>query len=87
MLEGFEISGPAGPLLLKSPVIQGVSVGHRRALEDFGRAVDRLRFRPAIDRTYRFDQALDAFAHLDRGPFGKVVILAERAVGARTRGR
>jgi len=27
-----------------------------------------------IDSTYPFDRAPDAFAHLERGPFGKVVI-------------
>lgn len=34
VLAGSEISLPASELLLKSPVIQGIGVGHRRALED-----------------------------------------------------
>lgn len=74
VFEGFEISGPASALLLKSPVVQGISVGHRRALEDFVRAVDSIGLKPVIDRRYRFEEADQAFAHLDRGPFGKVVI-------------
>ena len=73
-LEGFEISGPVAPLLLKSPTVQGISVGHRRALEDFVRAVDLTGIKPVIDKTYAFEDLPEALAHLDRGPFGKVVI-------------
>lgn len=74
VFEGFDISGPASPLLLKAPTVQGISVGHRRALEDFVRAVDATRLKPVIDRRYRFEEAKEAFAHLDRGAFGKIVI-------------
>lgn len=71
---GLEISGPAPALLLKSPVVQGISVGPRRALEDFVRAVDAIGLKPVVDRRYPFEEADLAFAHLDRGPFGKIVI-------------
>jgi NADPH:quinone reductase-like Zn-dependent oxidoreductase len=74
VLEGFDLSGPAGPLLMKTPVVQGIFVGHRRALEDLVRAVDVIGLKPVIDKRYNFDAVPDAFAHLDRGPFGKVVI-------------
>lgn len=74
VFEGFEISGPVSPLLLKSPTVQGISVGHRRALEDFVRAVDRVGLKPVIDRRYRFDDVRQAFDHLSDGPFGKIVI-------------
>ncbi|MQB44045.1 NAD(P)-dependent alcohol dehydrogenase [Rhizobium sp. ICMP 5592] len=74
VLEGFDLSGPAGPVLLKSPVIQGISVGHRRALEDFVRAVDRIGLKPVIDHRYAFSEVPSAFDHLDRGAFGKIVI-------------
>jgi NADPH:quinone reductase-like Zn-dependent oxidoreductase len=73
-LEGFEVSAPAGPLLLKSPVIQGIGVGHRRALEDLVRAVDANGLQPVIDQRYRFDQLQQALDHLDRGAFGKIVL-------------
>ncbi|WP_421414052.1 zinc-dependent alcohol dehydrogenase family protein [Serratia plymuthica] len=73
-LEGFEVSAPVVPLLLKSPVIQGIGVGHRRALEDLVRAVDTLGLQPVIDRVYRFDQLPQALDHLDRGAFGKIVL-------------
>lgn len=74
ILEGNEISAPAGPLLLKSAVIQGIGVGHRRALEGLVRAVDAVNLQPVIDQVYRFDQLSQALDHLDRGPFGKIVL-------------
>jgi NADPH:quinone reductase-like Zn-dependent oxidoreductase len=74
LLEGFEVSGPAGPLLVKSPTIQGIAVGHRRALEDLVRAVDRTGLKPVIDGRYSFAELPQALDHVDRGPFGKVVI-------------
>ncbi len=74
VLEGFDLSGPAGPLLLKSPVIQGISVGHRRGLEDLNRAVDRTGLKPVICARFPLDAVPEAFAALDRGPFGKIVV-------------
>lgn len=74
VLEGFEVSGPVAPLLLKSPVLQGISVGHRRALEDLVSAVDRIGLKPVIDKRYRFAELREALEHLDRGPFGKIVV-------------
>ena len=72
--EGGQISGPVGPLLLKNTVIQGIAVGHRRAQEDLVRAVDHLGIQPVIDARYAFDDLPAALDHLDRGPFGKVVV-------------
>jgi len=77
VLEGFELSGPAGPVLLKSPVIQGISVGHRRGLEDMVAAVDRIGLKPVIDRRYALEDLPAALDHLDRGPFGKLVLTAD----------
>ncbi|RWX32360.1 zinc-dependent alcohol dehydrogenase family protein [Rhizobium leguminosarum] len=74
VLEGFEVSGPAGPLLLKAPVVQGISVGHRRALEDLVRAIDQTGLKPVIDKRYAFNEFPEALDHLYRGPFGKVVV-------------
>ncbi|MFS8047901.1 zinc-dependent alcohol dehydrogenase family protein [Rhizobium sp. BR 314] len=74
VLEGFDISGPAAPLLLKSPTVQGIGVGHRRALEDLVHAVDSIGLKPVIDHRYTLDGVPVAFDHLDRGPFGKIVI-------------
>jgi NADPH:quinone reductase-like Zn-dependent oxidoreductase len=74
VFEGFTFSGPMAPLLLKSPTIQGIGVGHRRALEDLVRAVDRIGLKPVIDHRYGFDELGAALDHLDRGPFGKIVV-------------
>ncbi len=74
LLDGLEISGPVVPLLLKFPTIQGIAVGHRRALEDLCRAVDHSGLKPVIHRRYSFSDVPAALADLDRGPFGKIVI-------------
>ncbi len=36
--------------------------------------LDLHKIKPVIDRVYNFDEAVQAFEHLSRGPFGKVVI-------------
>jgi NADPH:quinone reductase-like Zn-dependent oxidoreductase len=74
VLEGFEVTAPVGPLMLKNVTIQGISVGHRRALEDFVVATDRIGLKPAIDRRYPLADLPAALDHLDRGPFGKIVL-------------
>ena len=74
VLDGFEVAAAAGPLLLKNLTIRGISVGHRRALEDFVRATDILHLKPVIDARYELAALPDALDHLDRGPFGKVVV-------------
>ncbi|WP_434132794.1 zinc-dependent alcohol dehydrogenase family protein [Enterobacter cloacae] len=77
VLAGSEIMLSAGELLLKSPVIQGIGVGHRRALEEFVRAVEVTGLKPVIEQRYRFDQLEQALEHLDRGAFGKIVLTRE----------
>ncbi|MGX1309688.1 NADPH:quinone reductase-like Zn-dependent oxidoreductase [Amorphus suaedae] len=74
ILEGLTASASIADILLKQLIIRGVAVGHRRALADLVAAVDTAGIRPVIDRTYRFDELQAALDHLDRGPFGKVVI-------------
>jgi NADPH:quinone reductase-like Zn-dependent oxidoreductase len=75
--EGFELSAPAAQVLPKQATIQGISIGHRRALEDFVRAIDQIALKPVIDGRYRIAQLSEALAHLDRGPFGKVVVTTD----------
>ena len=74
LLEGAELRAPTVPVLLKAPVIQGIVTGHRRALEDLVRAVDRIGLKPVIDRRYAFADLPVALDHLAAGPFGKLVI-------------
>lgn len=77
IIEGLDLQAPAFPLLLKQIVVRGVFVGHRRAAEDFVRAIDATDIKPVIDRRYPFAALPDALAHLERGPFGKIVIDVE----------
>lgn len=73
-MKGADIVLSAVPMMLKRAVIQGVTVGHRRAFEDLVRFIDAHGLKPVIDEIYRFDDAPSAFAHLEQGPFGKIVI-------------
>ena len=74
LLDGLAFSAPTIPVMMKQAVIQGISVGHRRALEDLVRAVDRIGLEPVIGAEYGFAELPAALDHLDRGPFGKIVL-------------
>ncbi|MDK7756418.1 NAD(P)-dependent alcohol dehydrogenase [Providencia rettgeri] len=74
MMDTDDTSASGMLLLLKSPTIQGIGVGHRRALEDLVRAVDAIKLKPVIDKLFRFDQLPEALELLDQGAFGKIVI-------------
>jgi NADPH:quinone reductase-like Zn-dependent oxidoreductase len=73
-LDGWDISAPAMPLMLKDVTIHGIGTGSRIALERFVRAVDASGLKPVVDSRYPLDAVPAAFDHLDRGPFGKIVI-------------
>lgn len=77
-LEGFDISAPAMPLMLKDVTIHGIGTGSRRALSRLVQAADQVGIKPVIDSRYAFDELPSAFEHLDKGPFGKVVIDVDR---------
>lgn len=63
------------PLLVGSKRLTGIAVGNRAMLEDLARFVGHARIHPAIDRTFGFDQAREAYAYLESAKhFGKVVI-------------
>jgi NADPH:quinone reductase-like Zn-dependent oxidoreductase len=74
VFEGGQFSGDFGSLALKHLKIEGIGVGHRRGLEDLVRAVEADGIKPVIDAAYPLDQLPAALDHLDRGPFGKVVV-------------
>ena len=54
--------------------LQGVSVGSRGDMEELLAFVETHRISPIIDARYSFDALPEALDHLDRGPFGKVVV-------------
>ena len=62
-------------MVMQQQRLQGVTVG---SVEDLQAMVDAIRvngMKPVIDRTFRFDQVKDAFAHMESGAhFGKVAI-------------
>ncbi|MCC8404598.1 NAD(P)-dependent alcohol dehydrogenase [Paraburkholderia sp. MMS20-SJTN17] len=73
-LGGDELTTSVYPLLRGRATVQGIGVGHRRALEDLVRAVDWLKLSPVIEREYPFEALPAALDHLERGAFGKVVV-------------
>ncbi len=74
------LSGGAGPIslfpvLMKNVRVQGIFVGSGEMFEAMNRAIAAHQLRPVVDRVFPFDQAADAFRHLESGShFGKVVV-------------
>jgi len=60
--------------MAKTLRLQGVSVGSRDDMEELLAFVENHRISPIIDARYSFDALPDALDHLDRGPFGKLVL-------------
>ena len=64
-------------LFVKDITLRPSLVGSRLAFEAMLRALETHRLMPLIDRTFRFDQALEAYAWLAKGEqLGKIVITA-----------
>jgi NADPH:quinone reductase-like Zn-dependent oxidoreductase len=61
-------------LLLRQTEIRGIAVVHTRSFERMNLFFDQHKIRPVIDRSYSFHDAVEAYRHLGRGAFGKVVI-------------
>lgn len=74
VIAGGGLEASAGDFIRNRAVVQGLSVGHRRGLEDMIRAIDANKVRPVIADTYDFAAVPEAFQHLERGAFGKVVV-------------
>ena len=54
---------------------RNIAVGDRSGLLDFTRAIEMVGLKPAVDRVFAFEDAREAYAHLESGThFGKVVI-------------
>ncbi|WP_435011392.1 zinc-dependent alcohol dehydrogenase family protein [Tundrisphaera lichenicola] len=62
-------------LLFKNIRLQGIYVGSHAMFEAMNRAIALHKIRPVIDRVFPFEQAVEAYKHLESGAhFGKVVI-------------
>ncbi len=62
------------PLLFRQMTIRGIAVGHRASFERMNIFLNQHNIKPVIDKVYPFIDAREAYQHLSRGPFGKVVI-------------
>lgn len=74
LLESEELATPIMPLLASRASIVAVAVGPRRVLEDVVLLIDDHHIKPVIDAVYNFSEVPQAFEHLRRGAFGKVVV-------------
>lgn len=74
ILEGLDVSGSFGAFARKRLIVEGLQVGHRRGLEDLVSAYDVSGVKPIIEASYTLAELNAALDHLDRGPFGKVVV-------------
>jgi len=65
-------------MVMQQQRLQGVTVGSVEDLQAMANAIAVHRMKPVIDRTFPFDQAKEAFFHMESGAhFGKVAIAIE----------
>lgn len=62
------------PLIFRQTTLRGIAVAPRSSFDRMNAFLNAHAIRPVIDRVYPFDQAREAYQHLARGAFGKVVI-------------
>jgi D-arabinose 1-dehydrogenase-like Zn-dependent alcohol dehydrogenase len=65
---------PIPAVMIKQLRLHGVSLGSRSDMEELLAFIENHRLSPIIDARYRFGALPDALDHLDRGPFGKLVV-------------
>ena len=61
-------------VIFRQTAIRGICVGSTRSFERMNEFLNEHQIHPVIDRVYSFDQAREAYEHLTRGAFGKIVI-------------
>jgi NADPH:quinone reductase-like Zn-dependent oxidoreductase len=77
VLSGSATSEPLvlTPILHKQLRVQGIYVGSRAMFEEMNAVIAKAELRPVIDRVFAFDQAREAFLHMESAShFGKIVI-------------
>lgn len=62
------------PLIFRQTTLRGIAVAPRSAFDRMNEFLNEHHIRPVIDQVYPFEQAREAYEHLARGAFGKVVI-------------
>ncbi|MHC5821386.1 MAG: zinc-dependent alcohol dehydrogenase family protein [Nostoc sp.] len=61
-------------VIFRQTAIRGIAVGPSHAFERMNYFLNKHEIHPVIDKAYPFEQAREAYEHLARGAFGKVVI-------------
>lgn len=77
VLSGAATSEPLAltPILHKQLRVQGIYVGSRAMFEEMNAAITKAEMHPVIDRVFAFDQAQEAFLHMQSAShFGKIVV-------------
>ncbi|EGK00209.1 zinc-dependent alcohol dehydrogenase family protein [Dysgonomonas gadei] len=74
LLDSPQLNASVFRLFSTRSTLIGIGVGSRKSLEEMIRQIDILKIRPVIDRVYKFDEVPEAFKHLGKGAFGKIVI-------------
>jgi NADPH:quinone reductase-like Zn-dependent oxidoreductase len=62
------------PLIFRQTTIRGIAVAPRTSFDRMNPFLDQHGIKPVIDKVYAFEDAVQAYEHLARGPFGKIVI-------------
>ncbi|WP_413737014.1 zinc-dependent alcohol dehydrogenase family protein [Sodalis sp. RH21] len=62
------------PLIFRQTTIRGIAVAPRSSFDRMNAYLSQHAIRPVIDQIYSFEEARQAYQHLARGAFGKVVI-------------
>lgn len=73
-LTGQSTSLSLMPLIFRQTTIRGIAVAPRSSFDRMNEFLNQHAIAPVIDHVYSFDQAREAYEHLSRGAFGKVVI-------------
>lgn len=74
-VSGFSGAFDFGEMIARMGVIQGIFVGSREMFAAMNRAISRNKLKPWVDRVFPFEEAAEAYRHLESGAhFGKIVI-------------
>jgi NADPH2:quinone reductase len=80
MLAGVDVKFNIGKMIFKRIHIVGIAVGSQTPAQaqinwkQLVATFEASGARPLVDRVFPFNQALEAFAHMQKGPMGKVVV-------------
>lgn len=66
-------------MIFRQTTFRGIAVAPRSSFDRMNAFLNEHKIRPVIDHVYPFEQAREAYKHLARGAFGKVVIKVGQA--------